>query len=104
MAKNKEGFCGICGAPTTVVVSAYRSGRPPFVDGRNYDEICHCCHAAWKTSEWDDLEDKFVHFHPYKEPRLYTPEELMTEGWSKEEAKLSIKCIKRALKNSKPLK
>lgn len=105
MAKSKEGFCGICGATTRfVIVSAYRSGNLPFVDGRNYDEVCDCCHAAWKTSEWDQKTGKFINFHPYNNPHFYAPEELMKEGWSKEQAKLSIKCIKRALKNAKPLK
>ena len=102
MAKKiQEGHCGVCSSFCDVVVSAYRKGNKPFLDGRNYDEVCHCCHAAWKITEWDDLEDKWIHYDPYNEIHLYSIDELIKEGWDKEQIKISLKAIKNALKHAR---
>ena len=74
------------------------------MDNRNYEEVCDCCHAAIKISEWNDLEGKWVYYDPYTNTHLYSVDEIVKEGWSQEQAKLSIKSIKRALKNSKKAK
>jgi hypothetical protein len=99
--KQQPGFCGICGNECKVVCSAYRKGKLPFIDGKNYEEICDCCHAAWKVVEWDDLEDLWVYYDPYNDPHLYSVDELIKDGWSKQQAKKSIKCIIHALKRQK---
>ena len=99
--KKQEGYCGICGCFCSVICSGYRSEHKPFMDGRHYEDVCDCCHAAIKVVEWDDVKEKWIVYDPYVDTKLYSVEELIKEGWSKEQAKLSIKSIKHALKNSK---
>ena len=97
--KQQDGYCGVCGSFCDVVVSAYRKGRKPFLDGRNYEEVCHCCHAAWRITEL--VGDKWVSYDPYNDIHLYTIDELMTDGFPKDRAKLSIKAIKKAMQHAK---
>jgi hypothetical protein len=101
--KKQEGHCEICGIFCEVICSGYKEGNKPFMDNRNYEEICDCCHAAIKTIEWSNLENTWIVYNPYINTKLYSVEELMKEGWSKEQAKLSIKSIKRVLKCRKKI-
>lgn len=106
MAKYKEGFCQICGCEPEAYVSAYR--ERPFVDGRKYKEICWCCANVPKTWEllknYDDgycIHKEYVMVYDEMDPkRLHTVEEIMSEGWDREEATRSVRAVKRAIKNS----
>jgi hypothetical protein len=88
--------CPICGQFIEVIVRLH--AHEPFVDGRCYDMICFTCFTIPKT--WEYGRDGEIIWHGTKSPdRLATVEEMMSEGWDKQEAEKSLKAIKRLLRN-----
>lgn len=104
MAKRDDGKCSICGHPFGAYTSAYR--RQPFVDGRYHQEICWTCACVPKMSEFFESYDdgKEIHkdyllvYNEFSASRIHTLQEMMEEGFSKEESLRSIKAVKRAAK------
>lgn len=102
--KHKEGYCQICGREIDVIVSAYQNR--PFVDGRNYREICFCCSEVPKIWEFFETYDDGVRVHKeivvyyngFDQDRLHTLEEMQKDGFGKIEAQQSIKAVKKAIK------
>ena len=69
----------------------------PFIDGRNYQYICDCCRNVPKTTEFVDGEWIAYEYGS----KLRTPEEMIKDGWNKEESNRSVKAVKAAMKNKK---
>ena len=102
MARRKqEGFCGICGREVLVNCSAYT--HKPFIDGRRYEDLCHLCYEVPKMYDWDEKSQKIVYYSTMDPKRLCTAAELMEGGWDKKECEISIKAIKKAIANAKPV-
>jgi hypothetical protein len=88
--------CPICGAFIEVIVQWH--SEVPFVDGRYYDLVCFTCASVPRVWAWG--EDGEMVWYGTKSPdRLASVEDMMSDGWSKEEAQQSIKAIKKLLKN-----
>lgn len=88
--------CPICGQFIEVIVR-YHS-EEPFVDGRYYDLICFTCASIPKT--WEYGPDGEIVWYGTKSPdRLATVEDMVSDGWGKQEAERSIKAVRKLLKN-----
>lgn len=109
MGRHREGFCQICGAETDVIVSAYRNH--PFIDGRCYQELCFTCYEVPKVSEYFEEyndgvrihKDVIVYYNGLDQTKLHSLEEMMADGFGREESQRSIKAIKAAIKKGLPL-
>lgn len=97
MRRKQEGICPICGCEIEAFTSAYRSH--PFIDGRCYNEICWTCANVPKTHTTE--EDRMVVFNVFQERMLHSVQEMMDDGFTRHEAEISIKWIKRALRKRK---
>jgi len=91
-------LCPICKTPIEVIVRCF--SEEPFIDGRTYPEICFTCANVPKTWEYDK-DGEIVMFGGRRADKLSTPEDMMSDGWTREEAECSIKAVKRLLKNPK---
>jgi hypothetical protein len=96
--RNVDNLCPICGIEMDAVCTGYRSTKFPFVDGRTYEAICDCCHTIPKTCEFINNEWKYYNYY---EQQLHTIEEIMDGGWSKDQAKRSLKGVKAKIKKGK---
>jgi hypothetical protein len=89
--------CPVCKCDIEVIVRFHTD--EPFVDGRTYSEMCFTCASVPKTWEYDAVADEVIVFD-FKSPnRLCTVEDMVSDGWDKEEAQRSIKAVKKLLKN-----
>src|SRR5688572_15324741 len=96
MARNNDDHCPLCGDLMEVRVLGFHS--TPFVDGRKYDAICFPCSDVPKTT-WDEHSTR-----GFLDPNcLHTVEEMISDGWSREEAKRSLKAVQRAIRTSPSL-
>lgn len=96
MAKKKdENLCPLCGDFMIAVCTGFR--RLPFIDGRTYNYICDCCRNVPKTCEFVDGDWVMCEYGS----KLRTPEEMMSDGWNKEQSNRSVKAVKAAIKNKK---
>ena len=96
-----EFLCQICKRPIEVIVRFF--SQDPFIDGRTYDEICFTCASVPKQSEYIKETDEWIIFDGLRADKLCTPEDMMEDGWEREEAVHAIKCVKRLLKNPKTI-
>ena len=81
-------LCPICKTPIEVIVRCF--SEEPFIDGRTYPEICFTCANVPKTWEYDK-DGEIVMFGGRRADKLSTPEDMMSDGWTREEAECSIK-------------
>jgi len=93
---NSDDYCNICGAIPKAIVRVY--ANEPFVDGRNYNMICWMCANVPKSWYYDDSGEVVVLGY-FDRDRINTVKELMEEGWSRDEAELSVKAILKLLKS-----
>lgn len=93
-----EDLCQVCGKHPTAIVRVYDDF--PFVDGRNYSLICWTCACIVKY--WYEDKEGNIIVLKYPDPdHLNTAEEMMEDGWKREDAEYSIRAIQRKLKNPK---
>lgn len=78
--------------------TAYSS--QPFIDGRTYESICWTCSQVPKTWEFDEATSTLI-INEVDPTKLCTVEDMVEEGFNKEEAAASIKGVKKCLKNAK---
>ena len=77
-----DNICPICKYEMFVRCTGY--SKQPFVNGKKYEAICHTCWATLKNNG-----------------ELYTPEELVEDGFDIKQAKASVKAIKISIKKYK---
>ena len=88
--------CPICGQFIETIVR-YHS-EEPFIDGRCYNLMCFTCASIPRV--WESGPDGQVIWYGTKSPdRLSSVEDMMSDGWGKKEAEISIKAVKKLLKN-----
>jgi hypothetical protein len=93
-----ELFCPICDQEMQTLVSAYH--KSPFIDGRRYEFICHCCSEVPRMYEAN--EDGYHNvFKEFDKKRLHSVDDLMEFGWDKQYAKTSLKAVQAKIKKSK---
>lgn len=95
MAKDKD-HCPICKQFIAVLVSGFK--EIPFIDGKTYEAICHCCSEVPKMYDFDTATQKFIFYDKMEPSRLHTVEELVEDGWNKKVAEISYKAIKNLVK------
>lgn len=93
-------LCPICKQPIEAIVRYF--SEDPFIDGRTYSEICFTCANVPKTWEYDE-NGEAIFFEGRRADKLCTPEDLMADGWDRKEAEISIKAVKKLLKNPKTI-
>ncbi len=99
MKKSKSSeHCPICGQYMEVICSGF--ARDPFIDGRCYESICHACFSVPCTWRFDEDVWMWMHYD-LGQLEFHTVTELIRFGFTKEEATISLKAIKTAIKNSK---
>ena len=96
--KHVEGTCEICGCEYMAYCSYYRDHD--WVDGRRHKELCHACFDVPKVHVMDERTGIWF-VMPLDPDRLYTPKEMMDDGWDKDIATRSVKAVKAAIKNGK---
>ena len=100
--KNQDGFCQICGVEYKAYTSAYTNF--PFIDGKKYREICHCCSEVprmWELKK--NYDDGYAFYKEYifvyesmDMDRLHSVESLMKDGgWEKKDAERSVRAVKK---------
>ena len=108
MARHKEGQCQICKVEYEAFTSAY--GDSPFIDGKKYVEICHCCSEVprmWELRKnYDDgyaVHKEYVYvYDSWDMDRLHSVASLMDDGgWDKEDADRSVRAVKKAVAAAK---
>lgn len=113
MAKRQyiDGTCQICGAECKAFISYSKNN--PFIDGKSYEMVCHCCMDVPKMWEiktnYDDgfaiHEEYILIYDEWNMNKLHTINSLMEEGgWDKVEATRSIRAVKKAIDAAKRLK
>jgi len=101
MAKNPAGespLCPICQDEMYVSCSGYNAF--PFVDGRTYHRICHACSEVPKMYDWDEENQKVIVYNEFDIERLNSVEDMISDGWTSEEAKFHIKAVKASIKKN----
>lgn len=89
--------CDICGKVPYCTVSSYQDG--PFVDGRTYNIVCFTCSSVIKKWEYDKGLGTIITYNHASPFYLCTVEDMMTEGWSQQEAEHAIKAVKKKLES-----
>lgn len=109
--KHREGTCQICGIEYEAFTSAYSDS--PFIDGKKYAEICHCCSCVPKMWElkknYDDgyavHKEYLLVYEEWDMNRLHSVASLMEDGgWDKPDAERSVRAVKRAVAAAKKRK
>jgi hypothetical protein len=72
--------------------------QDPFIDGRCYDLICFTCFTIPKTWEYDS-KGEIIWYGTKSPDRLSSVADMVSDGWEKQEAEISIRAIKKLLKN-----
>jgi hypothetical protein len=65
----------------------------PFVDGRIYPTMCFVCYNTPKLSEYNEATGEFDRVYG----QLHTPQEMVSDGFTKHEAERSIKALRKLL-------
>jgi hypothetical protein len=99
ISKKHPDCCPICGQYMTVVCSGYR--YKPFIDGGCYEYICQVCYEVPCICRFEDNAWMWFYYDYYKDKELHTLEEMMEGGFTKKEAAISIKAVKKAIKSTK---
>jgi hypothetical protein len=94
--KNKPKHCPVCDQKMDIYTKAHKNS--PFVDGKNYDEVCFACYFVPKVSEQIyNLDGTLLEERPlpYGCANLNTPEELFARGsaQSLREARASAEAV-----------
>jgi hypothetical protein len=87
-------ICDVCGQLVEAIV---RYDTVPFIDGRNYDIVCHLCASV--PVSWEYKHDQLIYYGYLDHNRLATVDMLVKYGWSQQEAVCSLNAIKRLVKN-----
>ena len=98
----QEGICQICGRELECYVSAYQDH--PFIDGRTYKEICFVCASIPKMSNRvinSDGTEEFILYDTFDRNRLNTVDDLLPDGFAKDEILKSLKAVRAAIKKPK---
>jgi hypothetical protein len=90
-------LCAICQQVPEAIV---RHDTIPFIDGKNYELICHTCSRVPRS--WEYNTNGEIIFYGYMDhTRLATVDILVQEGWDAQVALCSINAVKKAIKNMK---
>ena len=81
-----------------------RFNKSPFIDGRKYHAICWTCGNVPKDYEWDEEKEELTVFDEFDPKRLFTVEEMMSDGFEREESRISIRAVKASIRKSKARK
>jgi hypothetical protein len=87
--------CKICGQKIECYVRKYSTRA--FIDGKQYEFICHTCSSVPKTFEYDEINDNIITYYNLSPYYLNDTKDLMDMGWSKIEAITSIKAVQKRL-------
>ena len=90
-------LCEICQQVPEAIV---RYDTTPFIDGKNYELVCHTCSRVPRSWEYGDDGD-IIYYGYLDHTRLATVDVLVKEGWDSEVALCSINAVKKAVKNMK---
>jgi hypothetical protein len=102
--KDKPKNCRVCGQKMDIYTKVHKNS--PFVDGKNYDEICFTCYFVPKVSEQiynpdgTLLEERPL---PYSCANLNAPEELFARGSSHslKEARTCVEAVTKLCSGKK---
>ena len=94
--------CPICKQDLYALDKRYN--KSPFVDGRKYKSVCWTCGNVPKNYEWDEEKEELIIFDEFDPKRLFTVEEMMSDGFGREESRISIRSVKSAIRKSKARK
>jgi len=97
-----EYFCPIC--DQDLYALDRRFNKSPFVDGRKYHAICWTCGNVPKNYEWDEEKEELTVFDEFNPKRLFTVDEMMSDGFEREESRISIRAVKAAIRKAKARK
>ena len=97
-----EYFCPIC--KQDLYASDRRFNKFPFIDGRIYHAICWTCGNVPKNYEWDEEKEELTVFEEYDPKRLFTVEEMMSDGFEREESRISIRAVKASIRKARKKK
>jgi len=87
--------CQICGVKPECAVRIHRDF--PFIDGKCYGLMCFTCFSIPKKWEYDSVMDRVMCYSHYSPYYLHSVQEMVSDGWVKEEAEFSLKAVKRLL-------
>lgn len=91
--------CPICKSDTNCTLSIFR--ETPFIDGRNYSDVCFCCASVPNTYEYDELTEQLDVYLNMSPLHINTIQQMISQGWSQHEANASLQAVKKLL--NKPL-
>lgn len=73
----------------------------PFVDGKKYKSICHCCFEVPNCATFVVETPGMVTMYSKLDPaKLHSIEELMGFGFNKREATTSLKAVEKSIKKN----
>lgn len=87
--------CPICKSDAYCTLSMFR--EVPFIDGRNYEDVCFCCASVPNTYEYDDVTKKLEVYYNLSPLHINSLQQMIAQGWSQQEATLSLQAVKRSL-------
>lgn len=90
--------CKICGQPVQCYVRKYATRA--FIDGKQYEFMCHSCASVPKTFEYDEINENIITYYNISPYYLNDIKDLVDMGWSKSEAATSIKAVQKRLRLS----
>jgi hypothetical protein len=93
-----EYFCTIC--KQDLYALDKRFNKHPFIDGRKYHAICWTCGNVPKNYEWDEEKEELTVFDEFDPKRLFTVDEMMSDGFGREESRISIRAVKASIRKS----
>ena len=92
-------FCPICGNEIEIIVRGYV--EDPFIDGKTYNEMCFTCSSVPKMWKYDEETEELIVYSEFSQTRLHTIDEMVSDGFEKEESRQSIRAVRAAIKKSK---
>ena len=94
--------CPICGNEIEILVRAYV--EDPFIDGRTYNDMCFTCSSVPKMWKYDEATEELTVYSEFSQTRLHTIDEMVSDGFGKEESRQSIRAVRAAIKKGKTKK
>jgi len=88
-------ICEICGSVPDCVVAYYREHT--FIDGCKHEIVCHCC--SFLPRFYGDDVGLVIHGPRDFMYRFHTINEMIEDGWKKEEILKSMNGLRRIMKN-----
>ena len=86
-------ICPICQADSYCTLVIFN--EVPFVDGKNYSNICFCCASVPNTYEYDEVAQQLHVYSNYSPLHINSVNQMQREGWSAQEAQTSINAVKK---------